>query len=239
VELEHLIQLTLKRHGHTMQAPAALDRTVNQGLEQLHAPTKRLHLTIKRIGIAVLIASIALTVTAFSSPSMADRIYGSYDILKKKVVTLSIQQYQQVAFKFMGAQKELGTDFPAFEKLSKQLVAAKINDSDANQNIDFDGLPTERRTELKQLLADIHPYFDRLNHQPVARDVLNAEEYDAYIQAMMKRESIMAKGNVNPSAGPVETKDLPQEYRDEYEKSKQLIRALEDKVRQSVSSPTP
>jgi hypothetical protein len=239
MELEHHIKQSLNRYSETLQTPEALDRAVKQSIMQPYVPSKKRPLAINRVGIAVLTAVFALTITAFSSPSLADRIYGSYDIVKKKVVTLSLQQYQQVAFKFMGAQKELGTDYPAFEKLSKQLVAAKINDSDSNQNIDYDALLPEKRAELKELLANIQPYFDRLNHQPAARTVLTAEEYDTYIEAQMKRESMMAKGNVNPNAGRVETEDLPLEYRDAYEKSNQLIQTLEEKVRQSVPTSTP
>jgi hypothetical protein len=239
MELEHRIKQSLNRYGENLKTPAALDRAVNKSINQSLVPSKKRHLAIKRTGYVVLLVVFCLTITAFSSPSLADRIYGSYDIVKKKVVTLSLQQYQQVGFKFMGAKKKLGIDYPAFEQLSKQLVAAKINDSDANQNIDYDSLPSAKRAELKQLLADIQPYFDRLNNQPAAKSVLTAVEYDTYIEALMKRESMMAKGNVNPSAGPVKNEDLPLEYRESYEKSLQLIQALEKKVRQSVSTSTP
>jgi hypothetical protein len=234
MELTRQIELSLKHYGKTIAAPLALDLAVHQSIRQFHAPAKRKHSSIKRIGIAVLIAAFVLTITAFSSPSLADRIYGSYDIVKKKIVTLSLQQYQKVAFKFMGAKEVLGTDYPAFEKLAKQLAAAKINYSDAYQNIDYDALPVEKRAEFKQLLAEIQPYFDRLNQNPTLRNVLTIEEYDTYIEAVMKRESMMAKGKVNPSDGSVKAEDLPLEYREDYTKSSQLIRGYEEKARQSA-----
>lgn len=239
MELEQNIKLSLKKYGLALQAPAKLDQAVNQGLLQLDASAKKRHSRIKRANFIVLIAVCTSILAAFSSPSLADRIYGSFDTVKKKVITLSLQEYQQIGFKFMGAQKELGTDFPIFEKLSKQLVASKINDSDDNQNIDYDALSPEKRAQLKKLQADIQPYFDRLNHKPVAQSVLTSEEYDAYIEAQMQRETLMAKGKVNPSKGPVQAKDLPVEYQEGYEKTVQLIQKLEDKIHQSNPPASP
>ena len=47
--------------------------------------------------------------------------------------------------------------------------------------------------EVKQALADLQLYFDQLNDQPAARDVLTADEYDAYIEVLMREESIRVR----------------------------------------------
>jgi hypothetical protein len=94
----------------------------------------------------------------------------------------------------------------------------------------FTELYEETRDDVFRMVALLIPN----PNNPIMRDLLTPEEYDAYIEATMKRESMMAKGNVNPSNGPVKAEDLPVEYREAYTKSVQLIRGYEKKARQSA-----
>lgn len=234
MDIEQQIPRSFQNSARTIKVPVELDELVAEGFKRWKKTRGSRPRKLQRIAVGVLIGAFAVTAMAFASPDFADRIYGSYTELKKKVVTVSIQEYQRIGMKFAGAQRELGDDYPAFEKLSKQMVVAKVEYAKDHSQIDFSALNPETYSKLKQLYADIQPYFDRLNHLPMARNVLTSEEYDDYIVAQMQRETILARAGVNPSDGPVQVKNLPTELQLSYEKAEQKIREFEQKIRQSA-----
>jgi hypothetical protein len=237
MDIEQHIRKSFQRYARTIEVPAELDASVALVLRQRGQSDRRRPKTLQRVAFGALIGAFAVTATAFAaSPNFADRIYGSYTEFKKKVVTVTMQEYQQIGMKFAGAQRELGEDYPAFEKLAKQMVAAKVQYANNHNQIDFSALTPETYSKLKQLYADIQPYFDRLNHDPIARDMLTSEEYDAYIEAQLQRETILAKAGVNPSAGPVQVKNMPAELQPDFEKAEQTIREFEQRIRQSAKT---
>ena len=46
-------------------------------------------------------------------------------------------------------------------------------------------------------MHEIQPFFDQLNELPSSKEVLTAEEYEQYIQALMTYETIMAQTGVS------------------------------------------
>ncbi|WP_248927986.1 DUF3600 domain-containing protein [Paenibacillus hamazuiensis] len=233
---EQQIRKSFQHASRRMTVPPELgDRVAKQIFNTSKSTGRKRMRTVQRIAVCMAIGGVILTGTAFAAPNFADRIYGSYEELKKKVVTVSMQQYQKIGMKFAGAAKELGSDYPAFEQLSKQMVAAKVDYGDKNWQIDFSALSPETYAELNRLYADIQPYFDRLNHEPVARDALSPEEYDKYIALQMQRESILAQAGVDPSVGRIE-QNLPEKYYTAYEETKRSLKELESKIRQSRQS---
>ncbi|WP_164821611.1 DUF3600 domain-containing protein [Paenibacillus koleovorans] len=175
---------------------------------------------------------IALVSAAFASPEFADRIYGSFEHVQKKFKTVTIQQYQQVAFKFMGAKRQLGDDYPAFEKLAKQLVAIKIEYANEQQQIDYDALPPEKRAEAKRVISRIQPLFDRLNDDVISSEVFTPEEYDAYIESLLVYETMVARAGVDPSKGPYGIEAIPEAFREEYKAAKERWMAFETRMQQ-------
>ncbi|NMO94254.1 DUF3600 domain-containing protein [Paenibacillus lemnae] len=231
MNIESHIRKSFQRYAPSLDVPAELDTKVAKGLRRQRSRGRRVVRKFQRVVFIALLSACAVTATAAAaSPEFADRIYGSFEEIKKNVATMTIQQYQKVGMKFAGAQKTLGEDYPVFEKLSKQMVAYKVEYANKHWQVDFSVLPPDTYAALKQLYGDIQPYFDRLNDLPAARDVLTPEEYEIYISAQVQRETIMSKAGVNPSDGPVQLKQLPKELRSEYKKAKSTILGVEERL---------
>ncbi|MBR3063940.1 MAG: DUF3600 domain-containing protein, partial [Exiguobacterium sp.] len=102
----------------------------------------------------------------------------------------------------------------------------RIAYGNANGNVDYEAIPKAERLEVKQALSDLQPYFDQLSDQPAARDVLTADEYDAYIEALMREESIRVR------AGEY-VEDMPDDLRQSYEETLAIIREVDRKQQQN------
>lgn len=85
-----------------------------------------------------------------------------------------------------------------FIALVKNFTRAKLEYGDKYGNINFESLPEVKEEEMKKILFEIQPYFDRLNNLPSSKDLLTVEEYNRYIDSLMTHQEIMAKSGVNP-----------------------------------------
>ncbi|MFI2857348.1 DUF3600 domain-containing protein [Paenibacillus sp. JSM ZJ436] len=227
--IEQHIRKSLGHYAHSIDVPSELDAAVARHLNKRYRGRRTT--PFRRAVLVALISVFAVTATAFAaSPELADRIYGSFAELKKTVVTVTMLEYQKLGMKLGGAKKTLGEDYPAFEQQLKQVVAAKVEYANKHYQIDFLALPPETYAELKMLYAEIQPYFDQLNGQPIAQEVLSAEQYDRYMEAQLQRESILAQSGVNPSDGPVEPGELPVELQPAYKEAQQTIFELEESM---------
>ncbi|GAX89040.1 DUF3600 domain-containing protein [Effusibacillus lacus] len=101
---------------------------------------------------------------------------------------------------------------------------------DANGNINYEQLSAAKASELKQLLAEITPYFDRLNHHKSSKEVLSSEEFNAYIEAEMTLETIRAKTGLTGNKGPIQANDIPTELRAEFEQAEQVLKETNRKI---------
>ncbi|ANE48038.1 hypothetical protein SY83_19020 [Paenibacillus swuensis] len=210
----------------------ALDQSVGKELQKRfpsEARKRKRRFTYRLIASAAVMA-VALTISAFSTPSVADRIYGSYEIAKRTFVTVTMQQYQKVGFKFMGAKKMLGADYPKFEKLAKAVIAAKVAYGNDAWQIDVDALPAAKQAEVRQLFAEVQSYFDRLNELGDSRAVLTPEQYTDYTDSILRQETLLAQSGLNPSKGSIEVKNLPKAIQPEYKQVVDRIRYFERQI---------
>ncbi|MDO7906476.1 DUF3600 domain-containing protein [Paenibacillus sp. JX-17] len=229
MSIEPLIRQSLHSCSSRINPPEELDVRIRQSLSTRRKTLHR-NKRVRQMAVVAIIGSTAALTLAFSNQHFADRIYGSYQNLQKAVVNVTMQEYVTAGMKFMGASRELGDDYPAFQKLARQLTSAKLQYGDAHQQINFSQLSPAVRAEVKQKYADIQPYFDRLNHEIVIKDKLSAAEYDAYIEAMIRQESTLAQAHINPSAGPVDEQRMPEPYRAQYQNSQRILDELKSKA---------
>ena len=97
--------------------------------------------------------------------------------------------------KLSEAKDEMGTkEYEEFTKELKKLTNAKLTYGDSNGNIDYDQL-LRLRKELKKVVMELHPYFDKLNGHKSSKEVLTPEEYEQYMEALMSYQTVLVKRN--------------------------------------------
>ncbi len=102
--------------------------------------------------------------------------------------------------------------------------------------INFDSLPKEKVEEIKLASMDVQPYFDQLNDLKSSEDVLSPEEYEAYIDALMNRETIMVKSGLSPSEKVIHDNIQPG-LLDQFMAAEETIKDAEQKVMESSNEP--
>ena len=50
-----------------------------------------------------------------------------------------------------------------------------------------------RLKELKKVVMELHPYFDKLNGHKSSKEVLTPEEYEQYMEALMSYQTVLVK----------------------------------------------
>lgn len=179
--------------------------------------------------IGALACAIVLPTAAWAGPSLADEVYGSYEVVKKKAITFTLQQYTAFGMKLAGAQGSLGKDFSQFIKLVKQITAAKVEYGDSTGNIDYDKLTKEQYDNLYKVHYEIQPFFDRLNKLPSSKEILTKAEYTTFINALLVYQSLLVQAGIDPSKGRVNADQLPVELREEFASAQKVIRDVGDR----------
>ncbi|MFN3366729.1 MAG: DUF3600 domain-containing protein, partial [Exiguobacterium mexicanum] len=152
-----------------------------------------------------------------------DDLYTSFDELKVHVVSATMEKYLLLDAKLKQAKGTLNaSEYEAFKTELRIFTDTRMTYGDANGNVDYKAIPVEERTNVKRALTELQPYFDTLNKQTSTKELLTAEEYDAYIEAIMAMESIRARGGES-----VET--MPESLRTEYDQALSVIQAVEAK----------
>ncbi|MDT0192898.1 DUF3600 domain-containing protein [Exiguobacterium sp. BG5(2022)] len=219
----------MKRMLADIEIPSELRERTRQGVKRAKQEMRREPGFIRRRLMTVGIAAALLIPTgAFAYQSLlADELYGSFDEMKVHIVSATLEKYLLLDAKLNQAKGVLGeAEYKEFERGLSTFTDTRIAYGNTNGNVDYEAIPKAERAEVKQALADLQPYFDQLNDQPAARDVLTADEYDAYIEALMREESIRVR------AGEY-VEDMPDELRQSYEEALAIIREVNRKQQQN------
>ncbi|MFJ7667560.1 DUF3600 domain-containing protein [Lysinibacillus sp. NPDC097195] len=149
----------------------------------------------KRMAIAVISATLMIPTGVFAYQALlADDLYGSFDNLQKHIASVTMEGYLLFNAKLDQAKGDLGKEeFKQFKELLKVFTSIKLEYGDKNGNIDFSQLPAEPLEQIKGAMSEVQPYFDKLNGLPSSKEVLTAEEYEQYMQALMIYETTMVK----------------------------------------------
>ncbi|RRN71217.1 DUF3600 domain-containing protein [Peribacillus simplex] len=172
---------------------------------------------------SVLIASLLLPTSAFAYQSfLADDLYGSFEQVKKHLANATMEGYLLFDAKLSQAKGELGKEeYADFKELLHVVTESKLDYGDANGNIDYDQLPSRKIAELKTAFMEIQPYFDKLNGLVSSEELLTAEEYETYIEALMTYEKIAVQsGSEN---GSVNVDDLPANLQAEFQEARDFM----------------
>ncbi|MFJ7184995.1 DUF3600 domain-containing protein [Lysinibacillus xylanilyticus] len=182
----------------------------------------------KRLAIAVIFACLMIPTGAFAYQALlADDLYGSFDNLKKHALNITMESYLLFNAKLDQAKGDLGKEeFKQFKNLLSVFTSAKIEYGDVNGNIDYSHLPAEQLEEIKVALSEVQPFFDKLNGQPSSKEVLTAEEYEQYIQALIDYETTMAQLGVTDIP---DITSIPAESREEFIKAQEYLNYVNEK----------
>lgn len=229
MSMEDKLRLELHRQSHSMKVPVELKERVRQSYElylrQKEAGRKRTNWLP-----AAVIAAVLLLPTGVLAHNYADSIFGSFEKMKKKVSVMTMNMYQAIGLKLSGAHQELGdAEYATFEALLKKYTAVTYDYVDPYGHINFDQMPADIRAEAKQLMAEVTPYFDRLNHQKSSRDVLTPEEFDQYIEAQMTLNTVKAIAGIKdrPDLKP---EDFPEDLRERYVEANKIVAEVYKKI---------
>lgn len=187
----------------------------------------------KRIVAGILTASLLIPTSVFASKSLlSDELYGSFENLKKHVVSITMEGYLRLDAKLALAQGELGDkEYEEFIGLVKQLTSAKLEYGDMYGNINFEALPEEKEAEMEKVLLEIQPYFDRLNDLPSSKELLTKDEYKKYIVSLMTYQEIIAESGINPDHY-VKIEEIPPNLQAEFQESRDFINYVNEKQTQ-------
>lgn len=199
---------------------------INKAKSEMGGKLKRF--TKKRLAIAVMSACLMLPTGAFAYQALlADDLYGSFDNLKKHAFSITMESYLLFNAKLDQAKGDLGKEeFKQFKDLLNVFTSAKLEYGDKNGNIDYSQVPAEPFEEIKAAMYEIQPYFDKLNGQPSSKEVLTAEEYEQYIQALLTYETTMAQLGV--SSAPDVT-EIPVESQEAFRKAEEYLNYVNEK----------
>jgi hypothetical protein len=182
----------------------------------------------KRWAIAVISACLMIPTGAFAYQALlADELYGSFDNLKKHVASITMESYFLFDAKLNRAKGDLGKEeYEQFKEVLHVITSAKLEYGDKNGNIDYSQVPAQPLEEIKAAMYDIQPYFDKLNGLPSSKEVLTAEEYDQYLQALIIYETTMAQLGV--SSAP-EVSEIPVELQEAFSKAREYLHYVNEK----------
>ncbi len=182
----------------------------------------------KRLAIAVISACLMIPTGAFAYQALlADDLYGSFDNLKKHAANVTMESYLLFNAKLDQAKGDLGKEeFKQFKNLLKVFTSAKVEYGDKNGNIDYSHVPAEQLEEIKAALYEVQPIFDKLNGLPSSKEILTAEEYEQYIQALLNYETIMAQLGVTSVP---DVTSIPAESQEEFIKAQEYLNYVNEK----------
>lgn len=220
----------LKQELAKIEIPAELHDRSKQGIAKAKSEMGgRLRRFVKRrLAVTVLAACLVIPTGAFAYQTLlADDLYGSFDNLKKRAFSITMQGYLLFNAKLDQAQGELGKEkFAQFKESLSVVTGAKLDYGNKHGNIDYTQVPAEPLAELKTALYELQPFFDKLNGQPSSKEVLTATEYDQYIQALMDYETVMAQLGVTSIS---DAEAIPSELQEKLTKSQNYLDYVNEK----------
>ncbi|MBN6188855.1 DUF3600 domain-containing protein [Aneurinibacillus sp. BA2021] len=227
MNLDDRIQETVRERAKEVVPPPHLKEKVMNSIA-FHKGEKKMK---KRMVASILAASLLIPTSAFAYQSLlADELYGSFEHVKKHVASITMEGYMLFNAKLSQAKGELGAEeYAQFKRGLKVISTAKLEYGDAYGNIDYDKVNGGKKEEIRQAMMAVQPYFDRLNGEKSSRDVLTAQEYERYVDALMTHEKVMAQSGIDPSAGSVEAEQLPAALQQEYQTAVQFLQYVSQK----------
>lgn len=225
MSLDCRVRESIQEESKGIVAPPDLKEKVIVQIKMKNGRSKRK----KRLIAGVLAAALLIPTTGFAYQSiMADGIYGSFENLKKHAGTMTLEAYMRFSAKLSEAKDEMGTkEYEEFIKELKKLTNAKLTYGDSNGNIDYDQLLPAKKEELKKVVMELHPYFDKLNGHKSSKEVLTPEEYEQYMEALMSYQTVLVK---TKSSGGITIEEVPEAYKERFIKAEQFMEYVNEKV---------
>jgi hypothetical protein len=196
---------------------------------------------IKKRLIAGLIATcLIIPTSAFAYQAyMADDLYGSFKHVKKHISSVTSESYLLLSAKLSQAKGELGEEqYEHFKIQLKVITSAKIEYGDQYGNIDYDLVPQEVLAQIKDAIMEIQPYIDQLNNRESSKEILSAEEYNLYIDALMTHEKVLVKSGINPSKS-YQIDQIHSDMQKEFLLAKEMIEDVDKKTSKPNESVLP
>ncbi|WP_432702041.1 DUF3600 domain-containing protein [Lysinibacillus sphaericus] len=220
----------LKKELSQIDIPAEIHERSKLGIKKAKSERggKLNRFVKKRLAIAVISASLMIPTGVFAYQALlADELYGSFDNLKKHAANVTMESYLLFNAKLDQAKGDLGKEeYEQFKELLNVFTSAKIEYGNNNGNIDYSQVPVEPLEDIKAAMYEVQPYFDKLNGLPSSKEVLTAEEYEQYIQALMTYETTMAQLGVS-SVPDVEK--MPKEMQQPFIEAQNYLQYVNDK----------
>lgn len=220
----------LKQELSQIEIPAEIHERSKLGIKKAKSERggKLNRFVKKRLAIAVISASLMIPTGVFAYQALlADELYGSFDNLKKHAANVTMESYLLFNAKLDQAKGDLGKEeYEQFKELLNVFTSAKIEYGNNNGNIDYSQVPAEPLEDIKAAMYEVQPYFDKLNGLPSSKEVLTAEEYEQYIQALMTYETTMAQLGVS-SVPDVEK--MPKEMQQPFIEAQNYLQYVNDK----------
>lgn len=220
----------LKQELSQIEIPAEIHERSKLGIKKAKSERggKLNRFVKKRLAIAVISATLMIPTGVFAYQALlADELYGSFDNLKKHAANVTMESYLLFNAKLDQAKGDLGKEeYEQFKELLNVFTSAKIEYGNNNGNIDYSQVPAEPLEEIKAAMYEVQPYFDKLNGLPSSKEVLTAEEYEQYIQALMTYETTMAQLGVS-SVPDVEK--MPKEMQQPFIEAQNYLQYVNDK----------
>ncbi|PED87236.1 DUF3600 domain-containing protein [Bacillus cereus] len=225
MSLDCRVRESIQEESKGIVAPPELKEKVIVQIKMNRGGNKRK----KRLIAGVLAAALLIPTTGFAYQSiMAGGIYGSFENLKKHAGTMTLEAYMRFSAKLSEAKDEMGTkEYEEFTKELKKLTNAKLTYGDSNGNIDYDQLLPAKKEELKKVVMELHPYFDKLNGHKSSKEVLTPEEYEQYMEALMSYQTVLVK---TKSSGGITIEEVPEAYKERFIKAEQFMEYVNEKV---------
>ncbi|SMD39212.1 protein of unknown function [Bacillus sp. JKS001846] len=141
---------------------------------------------------------------------------------------MTLETYMRFNAKLSEAKDEMDSkEYEEFTKELKKLTNAKFAYGDSNGNIDYDQLLPAKKEELKKVVMELHPYFDKLNGHKSSKEVLTPKEYEQYMEALMSYQTVLVK---TKSSGGITIEEVPEAYKERFIKAEQFMEYVNEKV---------
>ncbi|WP_335421665.1 DUF3600 domain-containing protein [Bacillus sp. JJ1566] len=182
----------------------------------------------KRLAVCALAVAIIVPTSAFAYQTfLPDEFYGSFVNLKKHIGSATMESYMLLDAKLAQAKGDMKPEeYSHFKQLVKVITASKLEYGNRYGYVDYSQIPAEKLDEVKLVMFEIQPYFDKLNNQPSSKKVLTSSQYKEYINALITYEQIMAQSDIKDSS---EIEKIPAELQGEFTKAQAFLMYVNDK----------
>lgn len=225
MSFDQYLREELQEQVNRVAFPAELDSRIRQTYEPYVRKEKRKR-RVKPLLAFIAALFIAVPTAAFTGGLEAEDIYGSFDKLKMKAANITMNQFLLFNAKLSVVKSELSfKEYGEFKEVVKTFGEAKMEYGNENGDIDYTALSEKKRAELKAVIIELQPYFDRLNGEKLTQEVLTADEFDRYVEAEMTLETIRSKTGLQM----IDEYNVPAKYKEKYEEAMGIVMQTNEK----------